>query len=222
MSERQSTATTSPADAAPTTEHYLTAGSTGGLGECSASCACGVTFDGFDTHREAANLVEQHVADATKPAATERPNYRVALPKGFVHADRELTLAGTFTADELPAVIASVLSDAGYDDLDVTVDLVAGIVRITWQGAVLDGTITGPGVGEQSATGQPTTRIGRAVSLKTAIDGMARRYGASKLRQGVAVDYAERDQAERAAHRQYTALLRLTAALSDLAMDGTR
>lgn len=44
-------------------EHYHTGGSAGAPGECSATCACGVTFDGFDTTAEAGALLDRHIAD---------------------------------------------------------------------------------------------------------------------------------------------------------------
>jgi hypothetical protein len=47
----------------PAAEHRHVGGSAGGPGENSAKCACGTVFDGFDTHREAVKLVEQHIRD---------------------------------------------------------------------------------------------------------------------------------------------------------------
>lgn len=44
-------------------EHRLAGGSAGGYGACSAVCLCGLTYAGFDTHREAADLIERHVAE---------------------------------------------------------------------------------------------------------------------------------------------------------------
>lgn len=50
--------------------HKHIGGSAGGPGECSAECACGTTFDGFDTHAEAVALLEQHIADeAARPVS---------------------------------------------------------------------------------------------------------------------------------------------------------
>lgn len=66
------------------------------------------------------------------------------------------------------------------------------------------------------------TRIHQAVRLKSAIDKMAARYGHSQLVKGMAVNHTKRDRAERAAVRQYRALMRLTAALADVALDGAR
>lgn len=44
-------------------EHYHAAGSGGGPGACSAVCACGLTFAGFDTIAEAVKLLDQHIAN---------------------------------------------------------------------------------------------------------------------------------------------------------------
>ncbi|MEV4197064.1 hypothetical protein [Micromonospora globbae] len=49
-------------------EHRLAGGSAGGNGACSAVCLCGLTYAGFDTHREAAELIEQHVAEEAAKA----------------------------------------------------------------------------------------------------------------------------------------------------------
>jgi hypothetical protein len=45
----------------PAAEHAHRGGSAGGPGENSAECACGTVFDGFDTHREAVDLLDHHV-----------------------------------------------------------------------------------------------------------------------------------------------------------------
>lgn len=44
-------------------EHRHVAGSGGGPGECSATCACGATFDGFDSIAEAVAVLDAHIAD---------------------------------------------------------------------------------------------------------------------------------------------------------------
>ncbi|WP_319460058.1 hypothetical protein [Micromonospora sp. RTP1Z1] len=46
-------------------EHRHVGGAGGAPGECSAECACGVTFDGFDTIAEASALLDDHIAKAT-------------------------------------------------------------------------------------------------------------------------------------------------------------
>lgn len=51
------------ADDGEEVEHYHQSASTGGPGECSASCACGTTFDGFDTVSEAIEQLNQHIAN---------------------------------------------------------------------------------------------------------------------------------------------------------------
>lgn len=67
--EQQPEPTSGPVPPSPgdgpdvTPEHQHVEGSTGGPGECSAECACGVTFDGFDTHAEAIACLDQHIAD---------------------------------------------------------------------------------------------------------------------------------------------------------------
>ncbi|GIE35946.1 hypothetical protein Ait01nite_089910 [Actinoplanes italicus] len=50
----------------PVAEHYHAGGSAGPAGENSAECACGVTYAGFDTHREARQMLEQHIKAETK------------------------------------------------------------------------------------------------------------------------------------------------------------
>lgn len=49
----------------PTGEHRYAEGWKGGPGECGASCACGLTYDGFDTLAEPSELIDRHVALAT-------------------------------------------------------------------------------------------------------------------------------------------------------------
>lgn len=64
-------------------------------------------------------------------------------------------------------------------------------------------------------------RIRLAVRLQTAIDNMAGRYGIACMDQAYARTPAERAAANRKACRQYRALMRLTTALSNLAIGGT-
>lgn len=45
-------------------EHYHTGGAAGLAGENAADCACGVTFDGFDTHAEAVDALNAHIGQA--------------------------------------------------------------------------------------------------------------------------------------------------------------
>lgn len=52
-----------------TAVHSYRAIAAGGPGECGASCICGVTFDGFDTLREALALLDGHIADGQSIAA---------------------------------------------------------------------------------------------------------------------------------------------------------
>ncbi|SBT64256.1 hypothetical protein GA0070622_1226 [Micromonospora sediminicola] len=44
-------------------EHYQVGGSVGGPGENSVECACGLVFDGFDTHAGAMAFLDRHIAD---------------------------------------------------------------------------------------------------------------------------------------------------------------
>ncbi len=60
-----------PAHPLPIAKHYETGGWGGLPGECGVECACGTTFDGFDTIAEAAALLGRHIA-------AEQPT--VALP----------------------------------------------------------------------------------------------------------------------------------------------
>ncbi|MBM0240247.1 hypothetical protein JNW88_29755 [Micromonospora sp. ATA32] len=45
--------------------HHHTAGWGGVPGECGVECACGLTYDGFDTIAEAAALLDNHIARET-------------------------------------------------------------------------------------------------------------------------------------------------------------
>jgi len=57
------------------TEHFQVSGWGGVPGECGVECACGVTYDGFDTLAEAYELLALHTAQAEPVAA--RPRRRV-------------------------------------------------------------------------------------------------------------------------------------------------
>ncbi|MEW2383346.1 hypothetical protein AB0873_14825 [Micromonospora sp. NPDC047707] len=70
-----------PADDDPgQVEHFHLSASVGdGPGQSSATCACGVTFAGFDTIAEAVSLLDQHIADsdgAGEPAGPAGPEPR--------------------------------------------------------------------------------------------------------------------------------------------------
>jgi hypothetical protein len=54
----------SPTEPSEPAEHYHASGTAGRPGECAASCACGVTFDGFDTHAEALDALNSHIGSA--------------------------------------------------------------------------------------------------------------------------------------------------------------
>lgn len=55
-----------------TTEHEHVAGWGGVPGECGVECACGVTFDGFDTLASAAEFLDHHIASALLARTPER------------------------------------------------------------------------------------------------------------------------------------------------------
>ena len=59
-------ARTQPAEPEP--EHYHVGGSAGGPGENSAECACGLVLDGFDSHAEVMELLDDHI-QTPEPAA---------------------------------------------------------------------------------------------------------------------------------------------------------
>lgn len=138
----------------PTTgEHYYASGWKGGPDGCGASCGCGLTYDGFDSLKQASELLDRHIA---KPA----PEYKVTLPGQFVWAERVLRIPAPHTAAEIAAVIHAELVSVGYDGagIDVEVLLAAGMVRYAWDGAhgtLLTGAITGPGVGAEPAEAGP-------------------------------------------------------------------
>lgn len=54
--------------------HERVGGRAGGPGDCAAWCACGVTFDGFDTIAEAGALVDEHAANANAGPAPSTPD----------------------------------------------------------------------------------------------------------------------------------------------------
>lgn len=54
-------------DCAQTPGHQQVAGWSGGAGECGAECACGTTFEGFDSIGAALLLLEEHIADPAEP-----------------------------------------------------------------------------------------------------------------------------------------------------------
>ncbi|WP_326564576.1 hypothetical protein [Micromonospora peucetia] len=62
-------------------------------------------------------------------------------------------------------------------------------------------------------------RAGRAARLKLAVDEMASRYGTACMRYGMAVMAPDIIRAERTRSRRYRALMRLTAALADVATE---
>lgn len=69
-------------DKATVRAHYESAGWAGPPGECGVECACGTTFDGFDTIAAAAALLDGHIARADEaagpgPLATESQDARV-------------------------------------------------------------------------------------------------------------------------------------------------
>lgn len=60
-----------PAAAGGEPEHEQVSAWGGIRGECGAACACGTTFDNFDTLAEAIALLDQHIADAAQAPAAE-------------------------------------------------------------------------------------------------------------------------------------------------------
>lgn len=53
-------------------EHMQVSGWGGVPGECGAECACGVTYDNFDTIAEASELLDEHIVKANAEAARLR------------------------------------------------------------------------------------------------------------------------------------------------------
>jgi hypothetical protein len=53
--------------------HCQVSGWTGPPGKCGAQCACGTTFDGFDSIAEAVAQLERHIADAASGQPEQRP-----------------------------------------------------------------------------------------------------------------------------------------------------
>ncbi|MFG3709185.1 hypothetical protein ACGF7U_31265 [Micromonospora sp. NPDC047670] len=75
-------------------EHRHVAGSGGAPGECSAVCACGVTFDGFDTIAEAVAMLDGHIADPDGTAIEERGIPAEQLRQGMFVATGDTEFPG--------------------------------------------------------------------------------------------------------------------------------
>ncbi|MFI6760610.1 hypothetical protein ACIBF5_15890 [Micromonospora sp. NPDC050417] len=57
-------------------EHYMVAGEAGGPGECSATCACGTTYAGFNTLAEATAELTVHISETETPEPATDPRRR--------------------------------------------------------------------------------------------------------------------------------------------------
>ncbi|MCX5066958.1 hypothetical protein OOJ91_13985 [Micromonospora lupini] len=66
MADRAVEVSAEPAEA----EHRVSSAWKGGPGECGAQCACGLTYDGFDTLKEPSDLIDRHVATEAGAPAT--------------------------------------------------------------------------------------------------------------------------------------------------------
>jgi hypothetical protein len=66
--------------AAPAEHHQSGGWKSTAPGTCGAECACGVTFDGFDTLAEAVELVERHIADPEGRAYSRETEDPAAAP----------------------------------------------------------------------------------------------------------------------------------------------
>lgn len=86
--------------------HREVAGWSGVPGECGVQCACGVTFDGFGTIAEAAEMLVRHIASAV-------PRDQVEQPEPNTAADPYLMLATTLysIADRLAGLAGRGLAD---------------------------------------------------------------------------------------------------------------
>lgn len=83
---------------APEPEHYHVAGTAGGPGENSAECACGLVFDGFDTHAGAMEFLSRHIANP-EPTEAEQ-EWLFTFGEGQTYAGRFVRLFGTREAAE--------------------------------------------------------------------------------------------------------------------------
>jgi hypothetical protein len=92
--------------------HAHVGGSAGGPGENGAACACGVSFDGFDTHADAIAVLNGHIA-ATKPPT----GYRATAAELRRIADALDTLPERET---LPFVTLSILPEQAKGSPDET------------------------------------------------------------------------------------------------------
>lgn len=116
-------------------------------------------------------MQSQTLPEPTTPPASPA-HYTVFIPGSFAWADRELTFPAPHTADEIARVIHADLTGYGYADIDVTVDMPAGMARIVWQGDPLDAVITGPGVGPDAT--ELTVRERLAAKLHRIADDLVR------------------------------------------------
>lgn len=73
-------------------EHKRVAGWGGVPGECGVECACGVTFDNFDTIAEADALLQRHIAEPLPLGLT--PKQRRRAEKKAARDAKRAILAG--------------------------------------------------------------------------------------------------------------------------------
>lgn len=83
-----------PATPKPIAKHYETGGWKGDEpGSCGLECACGVTFDGFDSLAEAAEVMAHHITDGNAEESNlarkkADPAFRSGYAEGFLDAVR--------------------------------------------------------------------------------------------------------------------------------------
>jgi hypothetical protein len=77
---------TLPSDRVKVTRtHYQVGGWSGGRGYCGIECACGTTYDGFDSLREAIEMLDLHIAWPRMPHQADRA---VSIGTAFFPAPR--------------------------------------------------------------------------------------------------------------------------------------
>lgn len=112
--------------------HVMVRGVGGVPGGCGAECACGVTFDGFDTLAEATEFLSRHIADETAPPVPTPAEGAAALAaeraaRQHLHDSGDHDHCDPADCDAAEAQVAKLL---GEDTLPTGPHQVAAIVQL--------------------------------------------------------------------------------------------
>ncbi|MFG2071002.1 DUF6884 domain-containing protein [Micromonospora tulbaghiae] len=178
-------------------EHREVAGWGGVQGECGVSCACGTTFDGFDTLADAHTMLAVHISQETTAAALATVNRggRPRRPGGPKPKQSVRVDGGVWALAQQEA------ERRGVKFADVVEQL---LVEWTREPS------TAPAMPVDRAAARQDAAT-RARQLTRAASYMGRRLADSSFRAGVWSASPERAAKEdRAASRRHTAMMRLT------------